>query len=35
MFFRKGGAEVAQATARMDAVEKELAAAYSRWAELE
>ena len=34
-FFRKGGAEVAKATARLDQLERELAAAYARWSELE
>ncbi|HVS51850.1 MAG TPA: ATP-binding cassette domain-containing protein [Opitutaceae bacterium] len=34
-FFRKGGAEVSKATARLEEIEKELAKAYARWAELE
>jgi ATP-binding cassette subfamily F protein uup len=34
-FFKTGGAEVRQATTRLDAIEHELAAAYARWAELE
>ncbi len=34
-FFRKGGAEVAKATARLDQLERELATAYARWSELE
>ncbi|HWA87832.1 MAG TPA: ATP-binding cassette domain-containing protein [Opitutus sp.] len=34
-FFRKGGAEVGKATARLDAIEAEMAAAFVRWAELE
>ncbi|HUR57375.1 MAG TPA: ATP-binding cassette domain-containing protein [Opitutaceae bacterium] len=34
-FFKKGGAEVANATKRLHALETELAAVYARWAELE
>ncbi|HVU26047.1 MAG TPA: hypothetical protein VHE13_18085 [Opitutus sp.] len=34
-FFKRAGAEVAVATARLQAIEAELAAAYARWAELE
>jgi ABC transport system ATP-binding/permease protein len=34
-FFRTGGAEVRQATTRLDEIEKELAVAFARWTELE
>ena len=34
-FFKKGGAEVSKATARMSELEGEIARAYARWAELE
>ncbi len=34
-FFKKPAGEVKQATGRLDELEKELAAAYARWAELE
>jgi ATP-binding cassette subfamily F protein uup len=34
-FFRTGGAEVRQATTRLDEIEKELAGAFARWTELE
>ncbi|MDO8543714.1 MAG: ATP-binding cassette domain-containing protein [Opitutaceae bacterium] len=34
-FFRTGGADVRDATARLDAIEKELAVAFARWSELE
>jgi ATP-binding cassette subfamily F protein uup len=34
-FFKKGGAEVSKATARLETIEKELAVAYARWSELE
>jgi ATP-binding cassette subfamily F protein uup len=34
-FFKKGGAEVSKATARLDQIEAELAKAYARWSELE
>ncbi len=34
-FFKKGGAEVAKATGRLQAIEAELPALYARWAELE
>lgn len=34
-FFKTGGAEVRQATARLDEIEKELAVAFARWTELE
>jgi ATP-binding cassette subfamily F protein uup len=34
-FFKKGGAEVSRATARLSVLESELAAAYGRWTELE
>jgi len=34
-FFKKGGAEVTKATARLNEIEVEIAAAYQRWSELE
>ncbi len=34
-FFKKGGAEVTRATARLTELESEIAATYARWAELE
>ena len=34
-FFRKGGAEVSRATARLTEIEKRLPAFYARWEELE
>jgi ATP-binding cassette subfamily F protein uup len=34
-FFKKGGAEVTKATARLSEIEGELAAAYARWEALE
>jgi ATP-binding cassette subfamily F protein uup len=34
-FFKKGGADVAKATARLHEIEAELAAGYARWSELE
>jgi ABC transport system ATP-binding/permease protein len=34
-FFKKGGADVSRATTRLSEIERELAAAYARWAELE
>jgi ATP-binding cassette subfamily F protein uup len=34
-FYRKDGAAIAEARARLDAVEADLASAYSRWEELE
>ncbi len=34
-FFKKGGAEVSKATARLHEIEAELAAAFARWGELE
>ncbi|HWL17312.1 MAG TPA: ATP-binding cassette domain-containing protein [Opitutus sp.] len=34
-FFKRGGAEVAKATARLEEIEADLAAAYARWSELE
>jgi ATP-binding cassette subfamily F protein uup len=34
-FFRKGGAEVSKATTRLEEIERDLAAAYARWGELE
>jgi ATP-binding cassette subfamily F protein uup len=35
VFFKKAGAEVGQATRRLQEIEAELAAAYKRWGELE
>jgi ATP-binding cassette subfamily F protein uup len=35
VFFKKPGGDVARATARLQEIEAELAAAYARWAELE
>ncbi len=35
VFFKKAGAEVREATVRLEAIEKELAAGYARWTELE
>ncbi len=34
-FYRKPGDEIAEARARLEAVEKDLAAAYQRWETLE
>jgi ATP-binding cassette subfamily F protein uup len=34
-FFKKGGAEVSKATARLGEIERELATMYARWSELE
>jgi ATP-binding cassette subfamily F protein uup len=34
-FFKKGGADVSRATTRLSEIERELAAAYARWGELE
>lgn len=34
-FFKKGGAEVTKATARLHEIEAEVAIAYARWTELE
>jgi ABC transport system ATP-binding/permease protein len=35
VFFKKGGADVSRATARLKDIERELAATYARWGELE
>ena len=34
-FYRRDGAEIAEAKARLEALERDLAEAYARWEELE